>query len=167
MVVATKPMVVASKPKLPSSAASASGSELGSLFAAFDKDSDGRISAAELRVCMRATLGEEVSAEDAEALVASVDADGDGLLDADEFARLVHHAEVVEEEAERHRGLRLAFGMYEMEGEGCITPTSLKRMLGRLGAHQEIDDCRAMICRFDLDGDGVLSFDEFKIMMNA
>ncbi|XP_034593925.1 probable calcium-binding protein CML31 [Setaria viridis] len=151
-------MVVASKSK-PSSS-----SELGSLFAAFDKDADGRISAAELRLCMRATLGEDVSAEDAEALVASVDADGDGLLDGDEFARLVH-AEV--EEEERHRGLRLAFGMYEMEGEGCITPTSLKRMLSRLGAHQEIDDCRAMICRFDLDGDGVLSFDEFKIMMSA
>ncbi|RLN22937.1 putative calcium-binding protein CML31 [Panicum miliaceum] len=147
-----------------SSTSASSSSELGSLFAAFDKDADGRISAAELRLCMKATLGEDVSAEDAEALVASVDADGDGLLDADEFARLVH-AEVGEEE--RHRGLRQAFGMYEMEGQGCITPTSLKRMLSRLGAHQEIDDCRAMICRFDLDGDGVLSFHEFKIMMNA
>ena len=144
--------------------ASPASGELGSLFAAFDKDADGRISAAELRLCMRAALGEDVTAEDAEALVASVDADGDGLLDGDEFARLVH-AEVGEEE--RHRGLRQAFGMYEMEGQGCITPTSLKRMLSRLGAHQEIDDCRAMICRFDLDGDGVLSFDEFKIMMSA
>ncbi|KAF8646771.1 hypothetical protein HU200_065566 [Digitaria exilis] len=147
-----------------SSSASSTSRDLGSLFAAFDKDADGRISASELRLCMRATLGEEVSAEEAEALVASVDADGDGLLDADEFARLAL-AEVGEEE--RHRGLRQAFGMYEMEGEGCITPTSLKRMLSKLGAHQEIDDCRAMICRFDLDGDGVLSFDEFKIMMNA
>jgi calcium-binding protein CML len=40
-------------------------------------------------------------------------------------------------------------------------------MLARLGEHQDVDECRAMICRFDLDGDGVLSFDEFKIMMNA
>jgi Ca2+-binding EF-hand superfamily protein len=24
-----------------------------------------------------------------------------------------------------------------------------------------------MICRFDLDGDGVLSFDEFRVMMMA
>ncbi|PVH37487.1 hypothetical protein PAHAL_5G015200 [Panicum hallii] len=159
-------MVVASSysASISTSTSTSTSSELGSLFAAFDKDADGRISAAELRLCMKATLGEDVSAEDAEALVASVDADGDGLLDGDEFARLVH-AEVGEEE--RHRGLRQAFGMYEMEGQGCITPTSLKRMLSRLGAHQEIDDCRAMICRFDLDGDGVLSFDEFKIMMNA
>lgn len=150
-------------------ASACSSSSSAALFAAFDKDSDGRISASELRLCMRATLGEEVSAEDAAALVASVDADGDGLLDVSEFARLVAHAAEAAGEEERHRGLRLAFGMYEMEGQGCITPASLKRMLRRLGAHQGIDDddCRAMICRFDLDGDGVLSFHEFKVMMNA
>ncbi|PAN48596.1 hypothetical protein PAHAL_9G393800 [Panicum hallii] len=149
-------MVVASSP-----------GELGSLFAAFDKDADGRISAAELRLCMRAALGEDVTAEDAEALVASVDADGDGLLDEGEFARLVRAeaADVKEEEQQRRRGLEAAFGMYAVEGEGRITPASLRRMLSRLGARREVDDCRAMIRRFDLDGDGVLSFDEFEIMM--
>jgi len=148
--------------------ASPASGELGSLFAAFDKDADGRISAAELRLCMRAALGEDVTAEDAEALVASVDADGDGLLDEGEFARLVR-AEAAggeeEEERRRRRGLVAAFGMYAVEGEGRITPASLRRMLSRLGARREVDDCRAMIRRFDLDGDGVLSFHEFEIMM--
>uniref|UniRef100_A0A0E0JTR1 EF-hand domain-containing protein n=1 Tax=Oryza punctata TaxID=4537 RepID=A0A0E0JTR1_ORYPU len=144
--------------------ASASPCESSALFAAFDHDGDGKISAAELRLCMKATLGEEVSDEEAEQLVVSVDADGDGLLCEAEFVRLVQAAEV---EEERGSGLREAFGMYEMEGEGCITPTSLRRMLRRLGSEQDMDDCRAMICRFDLNGDGVLSFDEFKIMMNA
>jgi calcium-binding protein CML len=156
------------------------GSELGSLFAAFDADSDGRISASELRECMRSTLGAEaaVSAEEAEALVADADADGDGLLDAAEFAGLVARLHADAGEEDRHRGLRQAFGMYcsetsenneeeEEAGAGCITPASLRRMLAGLGEHQDVDECRAMICRFDLDGDGVLSFDEFKIMMNA
>ncbi|XP_006645375.1 probable calcium-binding protein CML31 [Oryza brachyantha] len=147
--------------------AASSPCEPSALFAAFDQDGDGKISAAELRVCMKATLGEEVSGEEAEQLVWSVDADGDGLLCEAEFVRLVQAAEAAEEEEQRSSGLREAFGMYEMEGEGCITPTSLKRMLRRLGSEQDIDDCRAMICRFDLNGDGVLSFDEFKIMMNA
>ncbi|KAL6853907.1 hypothetical protein ACP4OV_019936 [Aristida adscensionis] len=139
--------------------------EFSRAFAAFDRDSDGKISAAELRLCMKATLGEELPAEDAAALVASADADGDGQLSEEEFLRLVGVERGGEEEERRSRGLREAFGMYEMEGEGRITPASLKRMLSRLGAHQELDECRAMICRFDLDGDGVLSFDEFKIMM--
>ncbi|KAL6853906.1 hypothetical protein ACP4OV_019935 [Aristida adscensionis] len=138
--------------------------EFSRVFAAFDRDDDGKISAAELRACMKAALGEDMSAEDAEDLVASADGDGDGLLSQEEFLKLVR-LEIQEEE--RCRGLKEAFGMYEMDGEGCITPASLKRMLGKLGAHQELDECRAMICRFDLDGDGVLSFEEFKVMMDA
>ena len=145
--------------------------ELRALFLSLDRDADGRISAAELRGCMRATLGEDVPVEEAEALVASADADGDGLLCEAEFLQLAQQAawagDAGEEDDElRIRALREAFGMYEMEGQGCITPASLGRMLGRLGAERGAGECRAMICRFDLDGDGVLSFDEFKIMMS-
>ncbi|CAM0885050.1 unnamed protein product [Alopecurus aequalis] len=142
-----------------------SKSELRTLFVSLDRDEDGRISAAELQLCMRATLGEDVPAEEAEALVASADADGDGMLCEAEFLKLALHCDA--EEEDRNRGLREAFGLYEMEGEGCITPVSLGRMLSRLGNERGIGECRAMICRFDLDGDGVLSFDEFKIMMSA
>ncbi|CAM0885047.1 unnamed protein product [Alopecurus aequalis] len=139
-----------------------------SVFASFDKDADGKISAAELRLCMKAALGEDVSEEDAEALVASVDMDGDRLLDEQEFLRLAQtDVKTESEEEERSRGLREAFGMYEVKGEGCITPMSLMLMLGTLGAHQGIDECEAMIRRFDLNGDGVVCFDEFKVMMEA
>ncbi|KAM3335960.1 hypothetical protein ACQJBY_030111 [Aegilops geniculata] len=144
--------------------------ELRAMFLSLDRDADGRISASELRGCMRATLGEDVRAEEAEALVASVDADGDGLLCEAEFLELAQQAAWADAEDEdneqRTRALREAFRMYEMEGQGCITPASLGRMLGRLGTERGAGECRAMICRFDLDGDGVLSFDEFKIMMS-
>ncbi|KAM0923872.1 hypothetical protein ACQ4PT_005276 [Festuca glaucescens] len=140
-----------------------------SLFASFDKDSDGKISAAELRLCMKAALGEDVSAEDAVALVDSADSDGDRLLNEEEFLKLVSRPETqtTDDDEERCRELKEAFGMYEVKGEGCITPASLMLMLNRLGSHQGIDDCRAMIQRFDLNGDGVVCFDEFKVMMDA
>ncbi|KAI5001961.1 hypothetical protein ZWY2020_026611 [Hordeum vulgare] len=145
--------------------------DLTALFLSLDRDADGLISAAELRECMRATLGEDVPAEEAEELVASVDADGDGLLSESEFLELAQQAAWAgdageEDDEHRIRALREAFGMYEMEGQGCITSASLGRMLGRLGAERGTGECRAMICRFDLDGDGVLSFEEFKIMMS-
>uniref|UniRef100_A0A0E0MBH6 EF-hand domain-containing protein n=1 Tax=Oryza punctata TaxID=4537 RepID=A0A0E0MBH6_ORYPU len=92
------------------------------VFEAFDKDGDGKVSASELRGCMTAALGEDVSDEEAAAILATADTDGDGL----------------------------------------------RRMLRRLGSqHQQLgmEDCRAMICRFDLNGDGVLSFHEFRVMM--
>ncbi|CAM0885037.1 unnamed protein product [Alopecurus aequalis] len=139
-----------------------------SLFASFDKDADGKISAAELRLCMKAALGEDVSAEDAEALIASADMDGDRLLDEEEFLMLVDtKTEEDVDDVDRCRSLREAFGMYEVKGEGCITPASLMLMLARLGSHQGIDECEAIIRRFDLNGDGVVCFDEFKVMMDA
>jgi calcium-binding protein CML len=157
-----------------------------SVFAAFDKDGDGKISAAELRGSLTAALGEDVSEEEAAEILATVDADGDGLLDQEEFSRLgaaasheradgVAGDEAADDDDEvRRRCLKEAFAMYATEDrdEGArITPASLMRMLSKLlessTEKMELDECRAMICRFDLDGDGVLSFDEFMVMMMA
>ncbi|MQL92696.1 hypothetical protein Taro_025336 [Colocasia esculenta] len=147
---------------------------LGRVFQYLDEDGDGKISPSELRSCMR-TVGEELSEEDAEEVVGSTDSDGDGLLGFEDFVRLVE----VEGEEERTRDLRVAFGMYAaaegrrheaVEGGGCctdacITPKSLRRMLAKLGEWKSLDECRVMIQSFDLNGDGVLSFDEFRVMM--
>ncbi|KQK09944.1 hypothetical protein BRADI_2g51090v3 [Brachypodium distachyon] len=138
-----------------------------SIFASFDQDGDGKVSAAELRLCVQAALSggaDDMSAEEVQALMASADTDGDGLLDEEEFVRLVQD-HIHKEEGDRCRSLREAFGMYEMEGKGCITSLSLKLMMSRLGLPLDVDECQAMICRFDLNGDGVLTFDEFKTMM--
>ncbi|XP_044977181.1 putative calcium-binding protein CML23 [Hordeum vulgare subsp. vulgare] len=133
------------------------------VFSAFDQDGDGKISAAELQLCMKAALGCDMSVEEVQSLMASADTDGDGLLDKEEFLRLVLETEAgKEEEGDR---CREAFGMYEMEGRGCITPLSLQLMMSKLGLHLAVDECQAMIRRFDLNGDGVLTFDEFKTMM--
>jgi calcium-binding protein CML len=53
--------------------------EATSVFAAFDEDGDGKLSASELRRGMAATLGEDVSEEEAEAILTAADADCDGL----------------------------------------------------------------------------------------
>ncbi|KAM0824708.1 hypothetical protein ACQ4PT_070016 [Festuca glaucescens] len=134
------------------------------VFAAFDQDSNGKISEAELRLCMKAAIGGDMSAEEVQALMATADTDGDGFLDEEEFVRLVEETEAGTQEEEGDR-CRDAFGMYEMQGRGCITPLSLKLMMSRLGLHLDVDECEAMIRRFDLNGDGVLTFDEFKTMM--
>ncbi|KAL6853398.1 hypothetical protein ACP4OV_019427 [Aristida adscensionis] len=66
----------------------ASSGEFGRVFASFDKDGDGRITAGELRLCMKAATGEDMSEEDVKAVMAAADADGDGLLDEEEFVSL-------------------------------------------------------------------------------
>jgi hypothetical protein len=71
--------------------------------------------------------------------MATADTDGDGFLDEEEFVRLVEETAAGTHEEEGDR-CREAFGMYEMEGKGCITPLSLKLMMSRLGLHLDADD---------------------------
>ncbi|CAI0457555.1 unnamed protein product [Linum tenue] len=135
------------------------------VFAHFDEDGDGKISGSELRRCV-AAIGRELTEEEAEAAVGFSDSDGDGLLDLEDFVRLVEAGE----EEERVKDLKEAFKMYAAgAGDGggvLITPRSLKRMLSRLGMRRSATECGVMIAEFDLDGDGALDFDEFKVMMS-
>ncbi|KAJ4883945.1 Calcium-binding protein CML38 [Raphanus sativus] len=134
--------------------------DLEAVFAYMDANRDGRISPHELQKSFM-TLGEELSDEEAEAAVRLSDTDGDGMLDFDEFAQLIKG----DDEEDKKTELKEAFRMYIAEGEECITPRSLKMMLKKLGETRSTDDCRVMIRAFDLNADGVLSFDEFALMM--
>ncbi|CAI0457554.1 unnamed protein product [Linum tenue] len=136
------------------------------VFAHFDEDGDGKISGSELRRGGGGGRAGELTEEEAEAAVGFSDSDGDGLLDLEDFVRLVEAGE----EEERVKDLKEAFKMYAAgAGDGggvLITPRSLKRMLSRLGMRRSATECGVMIAEFDLDGDGALDFDEFKVMMS-
>ncbi|KAJ0256530.1 Calcium-binding protein CML38 [Hirschfeldia incana] len=137
--------------------------DIEAVFAYMDANKDGRISPDELRKSFM-TLGEQLSDQEAEAAVRLSDTDGDGMLDFDEFSQLIKGDDKCSEE-EKRMELKEAFKMYIAEGEECITPRSLKMMLKKLGESRTTDDCRVMIRAFDLNEDGVLSFDEFALMM--
>ncbi|XP_020252074.1 putative calcium-binding protein CML19 [Asparagus officinalis] len=126
------------------------------VFHHVDKDGDDKISLAELQLCLK-SISMDLSDEE---IKDSIKFDEDGLLGFEELAKFVEGDEENNVEV-----LREAFRMFEMEGKGYITADSLKIVLSKFGSEKDTEECRAMICKFDLDGDGVLSFDEFKNMM--
>ncbi|WMV17734.1 hypothetical protein MTR67_011119 [Solanum verrucosum] len=134
------------------------------LFEHIDENGDGKISALELQLCVHLIGKDILLFEEAEAAIVAHDSDNDGLLDFGDFMRLVEDGGT---EEEKERELKEAFRMYEMEGCGCITPESLMRMLHRLGEKRTVDECRGMIATYDINGDGLLNFEEFVIMMRC
>ncbi|CAA2968672.1 calcium-binding CML38-like [Olea europaea subsp. europaea] len=130
------------------------------VFNYFDKNKDGKLTPLELHRCIGSICG-DLSLEAVQLVVAPLISSENGVLGMDELECLVES----DNEEERMEDLKKTFRMYEMEGNECITPRSLKRMLSIMGESRSVDECVGMIDRFDLNGDGVLSFDEFKIMM--
>ncbi|KAF8015516.1 hypothetical protein BT93_H1131 [Corymbia citriodora subsp. variegata] len=131
--------------------------ELREVFRRFDTDGDGKISALELRAYF-ASIGEYMSHEDAQGVIGELDTDGDGLIDFGDFLKLMR--------SDGDDDLRRAFEMFEDEkGSGSITPKGLQTMLRRLGDAKSYEECEDMIRVYDVDGNGVLDFQEFHQMM--
>ncbi|KAK7401358.1 hypothetical protein VNO78_12777 [Psophocarpus tetragonolobus] len=127
----------------------------------FDEDGDGKISPCELRNKV-GMMGGELLLKDVELLIDEFDSDGDGLLSLEDLVKIMEDSG----EDEKLKDLAEAFEMYnDTQMLGFITPKSLQIMLGRLGESKSINQCIDMISHFDLNGDGVLSFHEFRVMM--
>ncbi|KAI4387300.1 hypothetical protein MLD38_005143 [Melastoma candidum] len=138
-------------------------SELREVFCRFDEDGDGKISALEIRSYF-ASVGEYMSHEEAQGVINDLDTDGDGLVHFEDFVRLMRMDG--RDGGGSDEDLRKAFEMFELEkGSGCITPKGLQAMLGRLGEKRTHGECEAMIRAFDIDGNGVLDYNEFNLMM--
>ncbi|CAL9114477.1 probable calcium-binding protein CML18 [Musa acuminata AAA Group] len=137
--------------------------ELEKVFARFDADGDGRISASELAAVLRA-LGSDPSPDEIRDMIAEMDADRDGFVDLQEFAAF-HRCGVGRGGAEAE--LKDAFRMYDLDSDGLISVDELLRVMRSLGEKCTLEDCARMIRSVDSDGDGSVSFEEFKTMMTG
>ncbi|PAN25556.1 hypothetical protein PAHAL_4G310400 [Panicum hallii] len=81
--------------------------------------------------------------------------------------------EEAEEEEEEERDLREAFDVFDGNKDGLISAEELGTVLGSLGLRRAgagrpaVAECRDMIRLVDSDGDGMVSFEEFKRMMTV
>ncbi|KAB1213307.1 Calmodulin-like protein 7 [Morella rubra] len=65
--------------------------------------------------------------------------------------------------------MKEAFNVFDQNGDGYITGEELRSVLSSFGLKQgrTMEDCKKMITKVDVDGDGRVDYREFKQMMKG
>ncbi|KAM0952696.1 putative EF-hand domain-containing protein [Dioscorea sansibarensis] len=145
--------------------AEGSEKEVEKVFKCIDADGDGKISASELKGVVKA-LDSSVSREELGMMMREMDTDRNGFVDLKEFTEFQRGGGDGRSEGEVDDELRDAFKMYDLDKDGVISVKELHLVLKKLGDKSSIGDCARMIKSVDSDGDGCVSFEEFRKMMN-
>ncbi|CAK9143770.1 unnamed protein product [Ilex paraguariensis] len=132
-------------------------------FFMIDKDSDGLITMEELEVVIQ-SLHEHPTKEEIQEMINEVDPDGNGTIDFEDFlgimARKMKQDNVAEEFKE-------AFKVFDRDQDGYISALELREVMINLGERLTDEEAEQMIREADLDGDGLVSYEEFVRMMMA
>ncbi|KAI5014488.1 hypothetical protein ZWY2020_055878 [Hordeum vulgare] len=167
--------------KMSPSVKAADRAELARVFELFDRNGDGRITREELEDSL-GKLGIPVPGDELAAMIARIDADGDGCVDVEEFGELYRtimstgsgggqkgSSDAEAEDEDEDEDMREAFRVFDANGDGFITVDELSAVLASLGLKQgrSAEECRRMIGQVDRDGDGRVDFHEFRQMMRG
>jgi calmodulin len=132
-------------------------------FMLFDKDSDGCITTQELGTVMRA-LGKNPTEGQVKEIVKSIDPEGKGLVDFQEFLAVMQQdIKGYDSEAD----LRNAWKVFDAEGKGYITTQELQHVLTNIGEKLSPEEIVNLIAEADSDNDGKVQQEEFVKLLTA
>ncbi|KAL2486181.1 Calmodulin-like protein 3 [Abeliophyllum distichum] len=139
--------------------------ELRRVFQMFDRNGDGRITRKELSDSLE-KLGILIPEKELIQMVEKIDVNGDGFVDMEEFGTLY---QTIMGEKDEEEDMREAFNVFDQNGDGYITVEELRSVLASLGLKQgrTLEDCKMMIKKVDVDGDGRVNYREFRQMMKG
>ena len=135
---------------------------LASVFKAFDKNGDGKLSMQEVKEGYLEHYGKVMSDEEVEQMFNQVDTDKSGFIDYSEFVV----ASMNQSSLTSNERLQAAFKMFDKDNSGSISADEIREVLSFGGTNplskEAID---AIVKQVDENGDGDISFEEFVEMM--
>jgi len=137
--------------------------EIEEAFGLFDADNSGMIDGGELKTAMEA-LGFKPKREEIKKMLADIDKDGNGTIEAGEFMELMT-AKYSDKDAKED--MIKAFGLFDDDSTGKISLKNLKRVSAELGETLSDDELKEMLVMGDTDGDSEINQDEFIKIMQA
>ncbi|XP_071160620.1 uncharacterized protein [Mytilus edulis] len=115
------------------------------------------------------SLGQNIiTDEKLRAMIQEADVHGNGIIDFDKFIKKMISTNVIiasELSREELAAYKEAFGLFDANGDGVISTWELKSVLRALGQNPSNEELIEMIREADLDGNGIIDFDEFINMM--
>ena len=134
--------------------------ELHKAFSSLDKNSDGKLSRDELLTGFTEIMGAAAAQDEVERIMNTVDTDGNGWIDYSEFVMAtLNKKNLLSDER-----LEAAFRIFDKDNNGFIDASEIRAVLGK-GKNLDDGVWEELIQEVDINGDGEVSFKEFKKMM--
>jgi len=134
--------------------------EIRQIFLNFDENQDGRLTKEEVLKGFQMSKYCSCSREEIEKIMDLVDIDRNGFIEYQEFISATFSKKKILTE----ENLTRAFDMFDKDKSGKISSEELKIVLGA-GNEENVEVWKRLISDIDLNGDGEISFSEFKEMM--
>jgi len=129
------------------------------IFETLDENKDGTLTLNEVKNGLEKLNNKDIGI-DVKGLFESIDTDNSGRIDYTEFLA----ATINQKEYLRQERLNEAFMMLDKDGSGKITKDEIKKALQLDNVGEEV--LEELIKKYDLNGDGVIDYNEFLNMMN-
>ncbi|KIW82217.1 hypothetical protein Z517_05244 [Fonsecaea pedrosoi CBS 271.37] len=127
------------------------------VFALFDKDGSGTITAQELGEIMK-SLGQNPSDSELQDMINEVDVDRSGSIDFEEFLKMMSTTVKAQDFAHETRA---AFNVFDKDGSGTISADELRQVMKSLGENLTDEEIDEMIREADKDKNGTIDYEEF------
>ena len=109
-------------------------------------------------------MGDTPTDEEIEDMIVAVDTNGDGEIDFEEFLALMRlRMGESGDDAENH--LREVFDMFDADGSGSIDRNEMRALMKKLAQDLTEEEITLIMEEVDTDGDGEISFEEFKMLV--
>ncbi|XP_042557368.1 calmodulin-like [Dipodomys spectabilis] len=138
--------------------------QLKKAFSLFDKDGAGVIKTRDVGTLLR-SLGQNPTEAEVQDLLGQVDPDGQGTVALPVLAAVMASRGSVAVESKEE--IREAFRVFDKDGSGFVSAAELRQVLTTLGEKLTDLEVDEMIREADIDGNGLLNYEEFVQMMMA
>jgi len=131
------------------------------VFAVFDVDGSGSISKKDFHKVLM-VLGSNPRDAEVEVMLRQIDLNKDGQIDFTEFAEAWWQREQIHLEEGFEEELKVAFSVFEQDEDGRVSVDELRKKLTSIGEKLSEEEVDALLEEVDLDGNGLISFEEFR-----